>query len=596
MGNNLITNLGVCMPLTLDTFGGNLNLLYYSHIPTAIVSILIGLYVLIKGGGNMLSKIFFFLTSSFVIWSALDLFTWLSPDTRVIMFTWSLTGVVESLFFILSLYFFYVFAKKEDISLKYKFLTMVILLPLIIMMPTKFNLSGFDSTQCYSLENNYSLYYKYFIEILSSIVLLVFSMITIKRADKKFRKQLVILFIGISLFLFSFFSAIFLSSYLVDNGWNMFGYKFEMYGLFGTTIFIGFLAYLIVQYKAFEIKLIGAQALVVSLIILVGEQFFYATELTSQILTGITLTLTLIFGYILVKSVQQEVKRKEELEIANAEINERKEQLQQMADKLANANDNLRKLDNAKTEFISIASHQLRTPVTAIKGFASLLLEGSYGELSDGVHGALEKVYASSERLVNLIEDLLNVSRIESGRMQFAFEKASVEKLIKELYDNFILIAKTKKFYLDMKLPEVSLPEIVMDYVKIRELVSNFIDNALKYTEKGGATVKAELRDSGVVIDESGFVIEGKKSEFGKMIRITVSDTGIGIPREEIPYLFKKFSRGKDVSRLHVGGTGLGLYVGKAIAEAHHGQVWVESDGAGLGSRFIIEIPIEHVG
>jgi len=80
------------------------------------------------------------------------------------------------------------------------------------------------------------------------------------------------------------------------------------------------------------------------------------------------------------------------------------------------------------------------------------------------------------------------------------------------------------------------------------------------------------------------------------MIRITVSDTGIGIPKEEIPYLFKKFSRGKDVSRLHVGGTGLGLYVGKAIAETHHGQVWVESDGAGLGSRFIIEIPVEHVG
>ncbi|KKQ81205.1 MAG: PAS/PAC sensor signal transduction histidine kinase, partial [Candidatus Moranbacteria bacterium GW2011_GWD2_38_7] len=85
------------------------------------------------------------------------------------------------------------------------------------------------------------------------------------------------------------------------------------------------------------------------------------------------------------------------------------------------------------------------------------------------------------------------------------------------------------------------------------------------------------------------------KSEFGQMIRITVSDTGIGIPKEEIPYLFKKFSRGKDVSRLHVGGTGLGLFVGKAIAEAHHGQVWVESDGAGLGSRFIIEIPVEHV-
>jgi signal transduction histidine kinase len=252
-------------------------------------------------------------------------------------------------------------------------------------------------------------------------------------------------------------------------------------------------------------------------------------------------------------------------------------------------------LDNAKTEFISIASHQLRTPITAIKGFTSLLLEGSYGEISETVHNALDKIYISSERLVNLIEDLLNVSRIESGRMTFAFEKASVEKLLKELYDNFILVAKNKKFYLDLKMPEVPLPEILMDYSKIRELASNFIDNALKYTEKGGVTIKADLRETGVLIDDHGFVIEGEKSPFGKMVRITVSDTGIGIPKEEIPYLFKKFSRGKDVSRLHVGGTGLGLFVGKAIAEAHHGQVWVESDGAGLGSRFIIEIPLENI-
>src|SRR5664280_2732247 len=117
-------------------------------------------------------------------------------------------------------------------------------------------------------------------------------------------------------------------------------------------------------------------------------------------------------------------------------------------------------------------------------------------------------------------------------------------------------------------------------------------DNALKYTEKGGVTVSAEMRDTGAVIDEHGFVKEGEKSPYGKVVRITVSDTGIGIPHEEIPYLFRKFSRGKDVSRLHVSGTGLGLYVGKAIADAHHGATWVESDGAGMGSRFIIEIPI----
>ncbi|MGI6104547.1 MAG: sensor histidine kinase [Patescibacteria group bacterium] len=297
------------------------------------------------------------------------------------------------------------------------------------------------------------------------------------------------------------------------------------------------------------------------------------------IVNGIIFVLVIIFGIYLIRSVKLEVERKEELQI--------------MADRLASANDQLRKLDNAKTEFISVASHQLRTPITAIKGFTSLILEGAYGEIGGGVRKAVEKVYVSTERLVNLIEDLLNVSRIESGRLSFNFEKSSVEKLLKELRDNFVLVAKNKKLNLTLKLPKKPLPEITMDYQKVRELTSNFIDNALKYTEKGGVTVSAELRNEGVVVDDKGFVIPGRKSPFGKVIRIIVSDTGIGIPKEEIPYLFRKFSRGKDISRLHVGGTGLGLYVGKAIADAHHGQTWVESDGAGKGSRFMIEIPVE---
>jgi signal transduction histidine kinase len=335
---------------------------------------------------------------------------------------------------------------------------------------------------------------------------------------------------------------------------------------------------MIVKFETFDIKLISAQVLVAALIILIGSQFFFVQTPTSIILTGVTLVLALSLGYMLIKSVKLEI--------------ERKEQLQNMANNLALANDQLRILDNAKTEFISIASHQLRTPVTAIKGFASLLLEGSYGEVSNGVKGALEKVFVSSERLVNLIEDLLNVSRIESSRLTFIFDNASVEKILKELYESFMLVAKSKKFYLNLKLPETPLPEIKMDAAKIRELISNFIDNALKYTERGGVTVSAEISEFGSVIDENGFVCKGEKAPYGKVVRITVSDTGIGIPKEEIPYLFQKFSRGKDVSRLHVSGTGLGLYVGKAIADAHHGAIWAESDGTGKGSRFIIEIPL----
>jgi len=124
------------------------------------------------------------------------------------------------------------------------------------------------------------------------------------------------------------------------------------------------------------------------------------------------------------------------------------------------------------------------------------------------------------------------------------------------------------------------LPEIMIDKVKVREVISNLVDNALKYTPRGGVTLKLEnINDH---------------KEIKNFIRITVSDTGIGVPQTELQYLFSKFSRGKDTKRLNAGGVGLGLYVGKSMIEANGGKIWAESDGEGKGSRFIVELPIEQ--
>ncbi len=566
------------------------SLLYYAYLPAILLGIFFGVFVYLSDKKENTNKTLLLISIIFSLYATIDFISWF-PLSIGVYFVLSKLLLLVLILLPLLLYFAY-YLLQINISKIRHFLIWVPLAPLFLLNFSKYDNLFFsihaDGLSCVVREE---LLYPY-VYVLSIFYLAWFVLVLIRKYktslnDLIIRKRINTLILAASVLIIW----VAMLAYLQ----NFFGDDILLLIPFGMVLFMLILSYAIVKYNLLNIKLIAAQALIIALAILISSQFFFIQNNINRILTGITLVLSVGFGYMLVKSVKQEIKKKEELEIANAQIIERKEELQLMADKLATANDALRKLDNAKTEFISIASHQLRTPVTAIKGFSSLLLEGSYGEISETVKGALEKVYSSSERLVALIEDLLNVSRIESGRMQFVFEKASVAKLINELYDNFILIAKTKKFYLDIKLPEIPLPEVTMDYTKIRELVSNFIDNALKYTEKGGATVKAELKDEGVVIDENGFVIANKKSEFGKMVRITVSDTGIGIPKEEIPYLFKKFSRGKDVSRLHVGGTGLGLYVGKAIAEAHHGQVWVESDGAGLGSRFIIEIPVEHV-
>jgi signal transduction histidine kinase len=530
-------------------------LLYYSHIPTAIISLFMGFFVFYKNK-TFAGKLLFSISILFFLWSLLSLIVWTNIDSKIIMFSWSFFGILYDLIYIISIYFVYVFINKKDVSTIIKSVLIFLFLPVIILTATKYNLNSFSLNNCEAQENIYFTNYYYILGFAIFLWILIYGIYKYIKEKTEFRKQILYLVIGIELFLFSFFITGFLASYLVEKG-IIEDFGLEQYGLFGMTFFMGMLAYMIVKFKAFNIKLIGAQALVYTLVILIGSQFFFIQNNINRILTGITLALSIVFGIFLVKSIKNEVRRKEEL--------------QMMTNKLAIANDQLRKLDNAKSEFISIASHQLRTPLTAIKGFISLLLEGSYGPVNQPIKDVLNKIYISNERLVDLVEDMLNLSRIESGRMEYKFEKVDLPALCQEIYDTFILRAKGKGLKLELDLPKEKNLEVFTDRNKIREVISNLVDNALKYTNKGWVRIKLSPIEDGT--------------------RIAIIDTGIGVPQEEIPYLFSKFSRGKNVSRLNATGTGLGLHIGKKMIEALHGKIWVESRGAEMGSTFFIEMP-----
>jgi len=546
MDYNLVTNIENCY-ISLP------HLLFYSHIPALVVSLLLGIFVFLNNR-SLISGLLLLIAGSFSLWSLFDLILWMGTDSRVIMFFWTLTDMSEILFFVLSLYFIYVFVDKKDVSFLKKIILFAIFSPVVFLMSSRYFLSNFDGGSCNALEFGPFLNYIYIAEISMAIWMVVVAIYKyFKTNDKNFRKQIAFVTTGVILFLMTFLGLGFL-------GEKLDSFKIEQYGLFGMLAFVAFLVYLIVKYQAFNIKLIGTQALVAVLVITIGSEYFFVESPINVILVGVTLIISLGAGYLLIKSVKSEVKRKEEL--------------QMMSDKLASTNDQLRKLDNAKSEFISIASHQLRTPLTAIKGFLSLLLEGSYGKLDPRHEDVLNKVYVSSERLIGLVEDLLNISRIESGRMEYKFDKWDIPKICTEVVDTFVLRAKDRGLYLDYKKPEQNFPEIMTDGSKLREVISNLIDNALKYTQRGGVNLRLYHE--------------------GNSIKIVVTDTGIGIPTTELPYLFSKFSRGKDTNRLNTGGTGLGLYVGKNMIEALNGKVWAESEGAGKGSRFIIELPINR--
>ncbi|MBD3359962.1 MAG: GAF domain-containing protein [Candidatus Buchananbacteria bacterium] len=241
---------------------------------------------------------------------------------------------------------------------------------------------------------------------------------------------------------------------------------------------------------------------------------------------------------------------------------------------LQDANIQLKKLDKAKSEFISIASHQLRTPLTVIKGYISMVSQGDYGKISDQVSEPLDRIYKSTLRIINLVEDLLNISRIESGRMKYDFSKADLAKIVNSVYEELEQHAKNKGLEFKYIKPKKELPEIIMDQKKIREVVMNLMDNAIKYTDQGSITITLEKKNNSIVY--------------------CVKDTGRGVEPDEMPMLFKKFSRAKGAKLVHTEGTGLGLYIAKQIIERHGGKIWAESQGRNKGSKFCIEFKIKN--
>lgn len=248
-----------------------------------------------------------------------------------------------------------------------------------------------------------------------------------------------------------------------------------------------------------------------------------------------------------------------------------KKEVKRATAELEAANKELKRLDDAKSEFISIASHQLRTPLTIVRGYISMILEGSFGKVPEKLKENLVKVMTASERLISLVESLLNISRIESGRLEFNIEPVDLVKISSDLVEEFQQKAGDKKIKLAFY-PEKNIPLVGADKNKIKEVISNFVDNAVKYTPRGEVIVGVHQEGSSVVF--------------------TCQDTGIGIKPEDLPRLFNKFVRGEGMMQVYTEGTGLGLYVARMMIENMGGRIWAESDGKGKGSKFSFSLPL----
>lgn len=242
-------------------------------------------------------------------------------------------------------------------------------------------------------------------------------------------------------------------------------------------------------------------------------------------------------------------------------------------EKIQEANEKLKELDKLKDEFVSLASHELRTPMTAIKSYLFMALAGKGGILTDKQKYYIQRSYDATDRLIKLVNDMLNVSRIESGRITLDLKPQDMSKIITDVVTE--ITPRAQEFGIVISYTAIALPSVVGDSDKIKEVLINLVGNSLKFTPPKG-------------------LVAIQTSTDGKNVIVEVKDSGKGIRPEDMPKLFQKFStRGTAyLVKENTKGTGLGLYISKLLIEKQNGKMWVKSEGENKGTSFYFSLPI----
>lgn len=359
----------------------------------------------------------------------------------------------------------------------------------------------------------------------------------------KKREKILYFFIGTSIFLVM--NTIFNIILPLITG----TYEHHQFGNYAAIFLLGFTAYAIVRHELFDMKVIATEAVTIVLWIILISKLFVSESSEEFLIDFLVVVLTVIFGTLLIRSVSREVRQRKELE----KLTER-----------------LKRLDKQKDEFISVAAHELRSPVTAVKGYLSMVMEGDGGKIPEKAKEFLQDASLSSERMVRLINNLLDVGRIEEGRIVYEMGDVKLSEVIEGAYKEFTLEAKEKNLEMQLEIKAGKGDIVHVDKDRIYEVISNFLGNAVKFTNQGKITITMLKPNT-------------------ERIRVEVTDTGPGINAKDQEKLFQKFYRAEKTSA--VGGTGLGLYVSRLLIEKFGGTIGVTSE-EGKGSTFWFELPV----
>ncbi len=530
-------------------------LVQYAHLVPAVAVLIIAFFVFWHNPHNRPQQAFLAVGVSFAAWAFLQLLSIIGEPNALALFASSSVIYFELLVYISALFFVYAYIDNAWPSSWTYFTCFLLFIPLFLFSHTPLNIVPGPTQQCWpQTVPDGPLWYFYVYLVLFALFLWMVTKFIMAyqqhaRADARYRY----LVLGTALTtVLAVVSGKHITLLLeLDAMWLLLA-------IFLVPLAVVAITFQIVEFESRNAKVIATEAVLFGIGILLLSLLFVDHMSDVALIAGLAFVLLLILGMLFVDLIRHEIHQQTEIE--------------KLLKGLSRANRKLSTMDKQKSEFVSIASHQLRSPLTAIRGYASMLLEGSFGKFPQKAKKPLAHIEESAGMMALSIEDYLNVSRIESGNMKYDYTDFNLLDLTTHVCDDLRSEATRAGLLLLCK-DDLSVQPIVhADKGKVQQILHNLLHNALKYTPKGTITV---------------YVHDGDD----QMINVEIIDTGIGMSEETQHSIFQKFERASAAQSINVQGTGLGLYVAKRMAQVMGGDITGYSDGEGKGSHFILSLP-----
>lgn len=529
-----------------------LNIVLYLSILFMTVNFLVGLTVYFDQRKNITNKLFFGVVSTGVASLLFELASLYSSNPFWVNLAHRAGAAVGIIVVTFLFFFMYYFPRKnENYTPPIKTIIVISALIFIIgLTPLAFNVEILpDGSQKIGFGAGYGIYITYFIIIIAGAIYN-----TVSKRKQLSKSEL----ISNNLIMIGFAVTAVVIALLQTLIPAILGNRLSVHFSFlGIIFFLVPITYAMMRQGLFNIRVVTAEVLTYTIWLMILVRILFATSFQERIMESGLLVFIVVVGVLLIRSIIKEVEQRKVLVKRELELKK--------------ANIRLRGLDRAKTQFVSIAAHQLRTPLSAIKWSLSMIIRGEMGFLTNEQKKFLTKSYSSNERMIRLINNLLNISRIEAKKLRYKFVSYQLENLLDIILSDFSGNIKRKHIIIKVHKSKKPLPRVRIDPERIRTVLQNLLDNAIKYThQKGTITIELEQKD--------------------KQAQVSIKDTGIGISESQQEFIFNQFFRADNAIKEVPDGSGLGLFIIKEIVNYHGGKIWFESK-ENKGSIFYFTVP-----